>query len=184
MPKATWGNFSSEDINNAETREGFAPYSGPLPRAGLYRFTLKFAKQGESGAGNPKLQMLWELDGSWKAEHKKFEGCPLWDNMPVMKSTAFRVRAFCDAIGMPYKEFQTGIITDDDGKVTKLGRTIGDPAGIQVYANVTRRPATDQYEESLTLVGTGYLPIDEVDEDAEDQTDEDGDENDDDEPPF
>jgi hypothetical protein len=183
VPKATWGDFSSEDIAGAEKREGFAPYSGPLPRAGLYRFTLKFAKKGVSQGGNPKLQMLWELDGSWKPEHEKFDGAPLWDNMPVMKQTAFRVRALCDAIGMPFKEWGT-MLVDDDGKVTKMGRTIGDPAGIQVYANVTRRPASDGYDESLQLNGTGYLPIDDDDVEDQDESADDADDADDDEPPF
>lgn len=181
-PKATWGDFSSSDIDNAETREGFTPYSGPLPRAGLYRFTCKFMKKGKSQTGNHKMQMLWELDGSWKPEHKKFDGAPLWDNMPVMKSTAFRVRAFCEAIGLTSKEFQTRIITDDDGKVTKLG-SLGDPAGLQVYVNVSRRPASEEYEEQLQLNGTGYLPIDEDPDEDNDDVDDDADE-DGDEPPF
>jgi hypothetical protein len=187
MPKATWGDFSADDIEKAEVRENqFTPYNGPLPRAGLYRFTLKVAKKGTSQAGNPKLLLIWELDGSWKPEHKKYDGAPLFDHMPVTKSSAFRARAFCDALGMPYKEFQNGIITDEDGKVTKLGRTLGDPAGLQVYANISRRPAEGDYDESLQIVGTGYLPID--DDDVEDANDGDAaaddDADDDSEPPF
>jgi hypothetical protein len=182
MPKATWGDFSAEDIGNAEVRESqFTPYNGPLPRAGLYRFTLKVAKTGTSQAKNPKLLLVWELDGSWKPEHKKFDGAPLFDHMPVTKSSAFRARAFCDALGMPYKEFQNGIIVDEDGKVTKLGKTLGDPAGLQCYVNVLRRPAEGEYDEQLGLAGTGYLPIDDADDDdADDEDDADGD----DEPPF
>jgi hypothetical protein len=184
MPKATWGDFSADDMTNAEVREGFAPYTGPLPRKGMFRFTLKVAKKGESQNGNPKLLLVWELDGSWKPEHKKYDGAPLFDHMPVMKSTAFRTRAFCDALGMPYKEFQNGIIVDEDGKVTKLGKTLGDPAGLQAYINVTQRPAEGDYDASLGLNGTGYLPIDDAPDD-EDADDADGDdEGDDTEPPF
>lgn len=184
MPKATWGDFSSADIDSAEQREGFTPYSGPLPRAGLYRFTAKFMKKGQSNTGNPKMQILWELDGSWKPEHKKYDGCPLWDNMPVMKSTAWRVRAFCDALGLSSKEFQTKILTDEEGKVTKLG-SLGDPAGLQVYVNVSRRPASEGYDESLQLNGSGYLAVDEdADEDADEAASDDDDDDDDTEPPF
>ena len=181
MPKATWGDFSSEDIDKAEQREGFTPYSGLLPRAGLYRFTAKFMKKGVSSTNNPKLQILWELDGSWKPEHKKFDGCPLWDNMPVVKSTAWRVRAFCEALGLSSKEFHSRIITDDDGKVTKLG-SLGDPAGLQVYVNVSQRPASEGYDASLQLNGSGYLPID--DDDVEDAAEAADDEDDDGEAPF
>lgn len=185
MPKATWGDFSSSDIDNAETRQGYTPYDGPIPRNGLYRFTTKLMKVGESQAGNPKIQTVLELDGSWKAEHKKFDGCPLFDNMPVMKSTAFRVKAFCEAYGITSKQFQTGIIKDEDGKITKLS-VAGDPAGIMVYINVVRRPATDQYAESIGLNGTGYLPVDEApdDEDADDQTGDADEDDADNEPPF
>jgi hypothetical protein len=185
MPKATWGSgdqaLSAADIDGAKSNE-FSPYSGPIPPAGLYRFIVKQMKQGLSAAGNPKLQIVMELDGTWKSNHKKFDGCPLFDNMPVMKSTAFRVKAFCEAFGISSKQFQTGIITDESGKVTKLS-IAGDPNGLEVYVNVSKRPATDQYQESLQLNGTGYLPIsdDEVEDQNEDESDDEGD---DDEPPF
>lgn len=167
MPKAKWGEFGASDIDNAESRGGFTPYAGPIPPSGLYRFITKQMKVGRSQAGNPKLQTVLELDGTWKDNHKKYEGCPLFDNMPVMKSTDFRVRAFCDAYGITSKEFVTGIITDDDGKVTKLA-SAGEPAGIEVYINVQKRAATDAYAEGLQLNGTGYLPVDEVADDADD----------------
>jgi hypothetical protein len=138
-------------------------------------------KVGESRNGNPMLTTILELDGSWKDAHKKFDGCPLFDNMPVMKSTAFRAKAFCEAFGISSKEFNTGIVTDEDGKVTKLG-SVGDPAGIEVYINVVKRAATDQYPEGLGLNGTGYLPVDDDPAEDDDDTDEDADT--DDEPPF
>jgi hypothetical protein len=182
MPKATWGDFSSNDIENAESNS-FTPYAGPIPPSGVYRFVVKQMKKGESQAGNPKLQTVMELDGSWKPNHKKYDGCPLFDNMPVMKSTAFRVRAFCEAFGISFKEFTGGkILTDENGKVTKLG-SAGDPAGLTVYVNVTQRPATDQYDVSIGLNGTGYLPLDDDADEDSDDADDDSDDADD-EVPF
>lgn len=191
MPKATWGTggeaLTAADIDGAEQREGFAPYAGPMPPAGLYRFVLKFAKKGESGSGNPKLQILLELDGSWKPNHAKFDKAPLWDNMPVMKSTAWRVQAFCEAIGATAKDFANGMVVDEDGKVTKIGR-VGDPSGLYVYVNAKVRPAGGGYDEQLQLNGAGYLPApDDDDADADDtgngeNGDDDSDDND--EPPF
>jgi hypothetical protein len=171
MPKATWGDFSANDIDSAESRGGFTPYSGPIPPSGLYRFTVKQMKKGESQAGNPKIQVVMELDGTWKENHKKYDTCPLFDNMPVMKSTAFRVKAFCEAFGLTSKQFATGLITDEDGKITKLS-TLGDPAGIQVYVNVKKRPAENGYDEGLQLNGTGYLPVDDEDDDEDEDEDE------------
>jgi hypothetical protein len=168
MPKAKWGSgdeaLTAADIDGAQSN-GFTPYSGPIPPAGLYKFVVKQMTQGTSGAGNPKLQTVMELAGDWKSNHAKYDGCPLFDNMPVMKSTAFRVKAFCEAFGLTSKEFYGGILTDEKGKVTKLG-SLGDPAGLEVYVSVSKRAATDQYPESLQLNGTGYLPVD--DDDAED----------------
>jgi hypothetical protein len=187
MPKATWGSggeaLTAADIDGAEQREGFAPYSGPIPPAGLYRFVLKFAKKGQSSTGNPKLQMLWELDGDWKPEHAKFEGAPLWDNMPVMKSTAWRVAAFCEAVGITSAEFLNKMVVDEDGKVTKLG-SLGDPAGIMAYINVSKRPANAQYAEQLQLNGAGYLPAQDGEEAQEPGDVDKGDDEDGDEPPF
>lgn len=185
MPKATWGDFSHEDIDTARSSE-FTPYAGPIPPSGLYRFVVKSMKQTTSSKDNPMLLTIMELDGSWKPNHKKFDGCPLFDYMPVMKSTAFRVKAFCEAFGITSREFNTKIITDEEGKVTKLG-SAGDPNGLEVYANVALQAATDQYAEKIRLNGTGYLPVDDAEEDDEDdapEADEDGDDADDDEAPF
>lgn len=182
MPKATWGDFSSNDIDSAEQR-GFTPYAGDLPPSGLYRFVVKQMKAGESNAGNPKIQIVMELDGTWKPNHKKFNGCPLFDNMPVMKSTAFRVRAFCEAFGITSKEFQTRVITDEDGKITKLG-SAGDPAGLEVFVNV-KRSTDPEYGERIQLNGTGYLPVADTDDDSDPGDDDSGGDSDDlDEAPF
>lgn len=175
MPKAKWGSgdqaLTAADIDGAENR-GFSPYAGEYPRSGLYRFTIKRMKQGTSSAGNPKLQIISELDGTWKPEHKKYDGCPLFDNMPVMKSTAFRVKAFCEAVGMTSKEFYAGIIVDENGVVTKLG-SLGDPAGLLVYINAQYVAPADGYAEKLQLNGTGYLPVEDEDEDEDATGDED-----------
>lgn len=185
MPKAKWGTgdeaLTAADIDGAKSSE-FTPYAGPLPPAGLYKFVVKQMKQGTSGTGNPKLVTIMELAGDWKPTHEKYDGCPLFDHMPVMKSTAFRVKAFCEAFGMTSKEFYGGILTDEDGKVTKLG-SLGDPAGLEVFVNVKPNPPTEKYPNpNLGLNGTGYLPVD--DDAVEDADEATGDDAADDEPPF
>ena len=170
MPKATWGTgdnaLTAGDIDGAERSQQYAVYDGEIPPNGLYRFVLKNAKKGKSSNDNPQLRLIWELDGEWKPKHKKYEGCPLFDYMPVMKSTAFRVAAFCDAVGASSKDFHSGMIVDEDGIVTKLGR-LGDPTGILAYINVKKRPATEKYSEKLELNGTGYLSLEDAPDDDE-----------------
>jgi len=192
MPKAKWGTgdeaLTAADIDGAE-RSQFKPYDGEVPPSGLYRFEIKSMKQGESSGGNPKLTTTLTLDGSWKPKHAKYDGCPMWDHMPVMKNTAWRVAALCDAIGATSKDFHNGMVVDENGKVTKFG-SVGDPSGLLVYVNVKHQPAANGYAESLRLNGSGYLPIDEAPDDEDGAADEDtardddGDDADLDEPPF
>jgi hypothetical protein len=185
MPKAKWGSgeqaLTASDIDNAKSND-FSTYIGPIPKGGLYRFIVKSMKQSESSKGNPMLRTIVELDGTWKAAHKQYDGCPLFDYMPVMKSTAFRVKAFCEAFGISSKEFYGSILTDEDGRVTKLA-SAGEPEGLEIYINVKYQPTADGYAEKIVLNGTGYLPVDDApDEDDSQVTDDDLDPND--EPPF
>lgn len=188
MPKAKWGSgddaLTAADIDSAKSSE-FTPYTGPIPLSGLYRFVVKQMKQGESDAGNPKLTTILELDGTWKPEHKRYEGCPLFDHMPVIKSAAWRVKAFCEAFGISSKEFYNSVLTDEDGRITKLA-SAGEPAGLEVYINVKHVAAKGDWAEKIQLNGAGYLPVDFDPEDDEAQTGDDTDAGDDggDEPPF
>jgi hypothetical protein len=185
MPKAKWGSgdeaLTAADIDGAQSNQQFTPYLGDVPPAGLYRFVIKSMTQGTSGTGNPKLLIISELDGSWKPNHAKYDGCPLFDHMPVMKSTAFRQKALNEAIGATGKDF-LNMILDEKGKVTKYG-SIGDPAGLLVYISVKRSTPTEKYPDpSLQLNGTGYLPVD--DDDVEDATEATDDADDDTDAPF
>jgi len=187
MPKAKWGTgdeaLTAADIDSAKSSD-FTPYAGPIPRSGLYRFVVKSMKQGESDAGNPKLTTILELDGTWKPDHKRYEGCPLFDHMPVIKSAAWRVKAFCEAFGITSKEFYGGILTDEDGKVTKLG-SAGEPAGLEVYVNVKHVAAKGEWAEKIQLNGAGYLPVDfDPEAEAEGPGDTDGGDDSGEEPPF
>lgn len=186
MPKAKWGSgdeaLTAGDIDNAET-SSYTPYSGPVAPSGLYRFTVSRMKKGESKSGNPKLLSILTIDGTWKPAHKKYDGCPLFDHMPVTKSSAFRTKAFCEAYGITSREFMTGVITDEDGKITKLA-SAGDPEGLQVYINVRHVPEANGYSEKLELNGTGYLPVDDTPDDDDDPADDSDDNTDGEEPPF
>src|ERR1700750_1290841 len=105
MPKAKWGgDLTADDIDGAERGETRKNYSGPLPPAGMYRFIIQSMKKGESNAGNDKVVIFSTLDGSWKPNHAKFDGAPLWDHLPIMKSTLGRVGNFLDSIGAEGKD--------------------------------------------------------------------------------
>jgi hypothetical protein len=163
MPKATWGSgdqaLTAADIDGAERPEVTARYSGPLPPTGMYLFTIQRIRKVKSQNENPMMNVRLALDGSWRSNHKQFDGCPLWDRIPVMDSTKQRVANFLDAIGGTGKDLMTGTIVDEEGYITKLG-AVGDPEGIQVLVNVKYVAADGQYGAKLETFFASYLPYD------------------------
>jgi hypothetical protein len=170
MPKATWGSgdeaLSAADIDGAERQETRKRYSGELPRSGTYRFVIQSIKKAESSKGNPKATITATLDGSWRKNHAEFDGCPIWDHLPIMKSTAERVANFLDAIGATSTDLMKNAIIDENGYITKLG-SVGDPAGLMVFINVKYVPARDGYQPKLETDYNAYSAVDDPEETGE-----------------
>ena len=164
MPKATWGAgdqvLTADDVNSAERTEARKRYSGELPMSGTYRYVIQSLKQGESSKGNPKLTVTALLDGNWMPNHKQYDGCPIWDHIPVMKSTEGRVANFLDAIGASGEDLLNKTVVDENGYVTKLG-SIGDPNGLLVYITVKRKKTTPEFPNpGLEVDFNGYIMVD------------------------
>lgn len=186
MPKAKWGAgdnaLTMEDLNNAEIPEGRTRYSGEIPPAGTYRFTLATMKKDKSQAGNDKLHMRFMLDGEWRRNHKQYDGAPVFNDLALTKGNAPQVAQFLASIGATNADLMTGCIVDENGYVTKLGR-VGDPAGIQVYLNCERSKTTPEYPNPrLQVAYGGYILIEDDGDEA--PADADADAAGDDEPPF
>lgn len=165
MPKAKWSNsdLKPEDINEAEERAG--SYAGPLPPKGVYRFKLRSMKQGESGAGNDKIVVFAVLDATWRPEHKKYNGAPLWDHMPLTKEQAWRSKALCAALGVTAADLLNKTVVDDDGYITKIGtKTIKED--MPLFISV-RTKHDEGYDPGLQVNGGGYMEAP-GDDDAED----------------
>lgn len=178
MPKAKWGSdLTVDDIEGAEGANG--TYTGPIPPSGVYLFDLKIMQQAKSKADNPKVFMVWEMAKTGgKKDQKKWAGAPLFDHMPVMKSAAFRAKAFCEALGVSYKDFLNNTVVEKDGdkiNVIKIGKLVIDGKKIQAFINVKRENDEDNGER-LVLSGGGYLP---KPDESDDDSDADGDSDDD-----
>jgi hypothetical protein len=165
MPKAKWGAgdapLTAADIDSAEVQETRTRYSGEVPPAGTYRWTIGSMKQDTSNAGNDKVVIRLELDGTWRKNHKQYDGAPVWQHLALTTKNAPQVRNFLDSIGATSKDLMEGSIVDENGYITKLGR-VGDPTGLLVFANVKRRKRTAEYPDvQLEVEYAGYSMADE-----------------------
>lgn len=169
MPKATWGAgdnpLTAEDIDGAERAETRTRYSGELPPAGTYRFLLQSLKKGISnkkpngGGGNDKFVILATLDGTWRANHKQYDGAPVFQHLAFTQANAQNVANFLDAIGATGKDLAQTLIDERD-YVTKLGK-VGDPAGLMVFANVRHSVPTPEYpNKRLEIDYAGWMYCD------------------------
>lgn len=184
MPKAKWGAgdapLTAADIDQAEVQETRTRYSGEIPPGGTYRWTIGSMKQDTSSAGNDKLLIRLELDGTWRKNHKQYDGAPVWHHLGLTTKNASNVRNFLDSIGATSKDLMEQSIVDENGYITKLGR-VGDPTGLLVFANVKRRKRTADYPDpQLEVEYSGYSMAD-GDGSADDAA---GSDADGDEPPF
>ena len=179
MAKIKWGVGSGEaltaaDVDSADV--GFTPYAGDIPPAGVYRFTLKRSKFTTfESSGNQGLTNLFELDGSWKAEHRKYDGCPMWDRVTFTKAAAGFVKAFAEALGVSSRDILNNVITDDEQLVTKIGAKKIADQDLVFYINVKRGRQTSEDPWRLERQGAGYLPLrEDADDEADDEADGDG----------
>lgn len=150
MPKATWSNadLSADDINTAESNAG--TYDGPLPPRGVYRFKVSHMKQAVSSNDNDMVVVTAFLDGSWKPEHKKFNGCPLWERITLAKSTAWKPKELCEALGVSPADLLNKTVVDSDGFIQKIGNKVIADKGVLVYASV-RIEKSEGYDDKLKV---------------------------------
>jgi hypothetical protein len=186
MPKVKWGgDIDADAIEQAENNQG---YNGPLPPSGVYRFSIKFMQRTMSSNNNPMVKILLLLDGKTdplKPEHERYHGCPVWEQIPVMKSTAFRIRELCDALNISAVDFMNKTIVDEDGNIQKIGSLkIADQDLLVTYK--ARQENDPEYGERLARPkkGPGFLPFREDDEDDDKEDDGDADDGDSEGDPF
>lgn len=180
MAKAKWANsdLTADDIDNVEESEEFIPYSGEVPPRGLYRFKLRWIRTDVSSNGNDMFFLLAVLDGSWKPNHKQFDGYPMFDHIALTKASAPRMRAFVDALGVSSKDVINSTVTQKDDRgnevVQKIGRQKIADQDLLLYIN-TQREDSKEYGEKLRPTFRGYQPAGEMDDDSGDDADDAGD---------
>lgn len=169
MPKATWSNsdLSSKDIDEAESKAG--TYDGPLPPRGVYRFKVRTMKQDVSSNGNDMIVVSANLDGTWKPEHKKFDGCPLWERITMAQSTAWKPKELCEALGVSPADLLNKTVVDSDSYITKIGSRVIEGKDVFLYASV-RTEKSEGYDDKLKVNRLLAEPDKDGDEDGDEST--------------
>lgn len=152
MPKVAWG-LGADEIEQVQST-GFTPYEGPLVPRGVYTFAIK-AKIAKSKNDNPMIKVLLILDGEASSEKdetkKQYDGAPIWDNVVVMDKTAWKVKQFCEGLGVSSSDFANRTIKNDDDEIVKIGNVKLENARVKVMTNVGKdqngqpRPEVQQY---------------------------------------
>jgi hypothetical protein len=138
--------------------EEFSSYAGPTPKRGVYESRVQSAEFGPSSGGKDMFTIIVRID-SKKKEHKKYNGCPLWQYTVIgdlsedyMKRN---LKGLLKAFGAPEK----GAL-DPEAFCKKID---GKPVRVIVK--------NEMYNDEMTAKANGLLPIS-----AEDDEDEDDDE--------
>lgn len=172
MPRVNWTGDDDEDALTAAdiegAEDGFQAYAGDLPPGGVYRFRIGHMRYTKANSTTSKgLNVRLSLDGSWKPNHQKFDGCPLWDTVWITKGAAAFVKAFCQAVGVSAADILNKVVVDEDGYVTKIGAKVIKPDEILAYVAVKRGEYNDN--PRLEKAGTGYQIV-EADGDGDAET--------------
>lgn len=182
MPRVSWG-VSASDVDNFDRDSQYAPYDGPIPANGVYRFKVKKLQHiAGTREKNPQLRVGLELiPRKGRREERAYKGYFIMAFIPVTEKTQFRYVPFLDAIGVSGREFERGTVTDEEGNIRKIGnwRNSGDEI---IKAEI--RDGTDNNGNSRKEVGwmgaaTDDDPVD--DDDFDDEDDDDFDDDDEDE---
>lgn len=164
MPKKVKWGVTGREVDQVED-ESFEPYDGPTPPRGVYVGKIKTIKKAESSNGNDMVRLLIIIDG--KASGKpKYDGAPIFDNVPVTEQTMFRVKQLMLGLGGSGKNFDATVIDDDDN-IVKFG-TIRPKDMLIRFAT-----KTELYGDETNAKVARYLPPKEDEPEADDEDDSD-----------
>lgn len=175
MPKVTWS-VKGAEVDNMEQDEEFAPYEGPIPSRGVFRLKIQSVEYFKFSTGSKGLKVFARIDENRK-DKKQYNGCPVWENVVVGESSAFKIRQWLDALGATGKDWDATVI-DSENMVTKMGR-IDFTKDVFVRATIKRGKGNDDTERAE--IGRFLRP---VAEDADGNTDDTDGNTDDGEAPF
>lgn len=194
MPRSTWGSgaepISREDLENAQGSR-FKRYDGPTVPDGIYAFKINQLRKGKSQNGNDQLIIGLELvPRKGRPEQVQYKGFYVTDYIPVMSSTADRLKPFLDAIGVSVGDFMDRMMDDGQANrqgskgIQKFGKWVFESGKVFVLAEVETGSYKGKSRREIAY--GGYWAPTEAAAAVEPTTDDDADASGavDDEPPF
>lgn len=158
MGKVKWNTKGAEvDAVEVEDRQAdFEPYDGPVPpNNSILQVMLKWARVAEFGSGNGGLKLLMEVAEPEESTKKRYNGCPLFENLVDVDTQDWKIRQFLDAIGGTGKDWDSCVAEKDDKDndvIVKFGRIKA--AGLRFRIQTTR----ETYDGEQRAKVQRYLP--------------------------
>ncbi len=124
-------NINFKELDEAEYNEDatFTNYDGEVPPKGtILRMFIKKLWWCETQNGDSMIKLLAEAADN-EEDIEEYNGCPFWDNLPLITTAKFKWKPFLDHFGITLKDIQKGpIVADEDDNVgapiEKLGNFV------------------------------------------------------------
>lgn len=175
MPKVKWGIDPSEP----DELEPFDVYDGPELKPGVYNGVIKRLTLKENKNGDDMLNLLFEVREEKGSVRARYNGAGVWNNLNVTDQGKPYVLAFLKSLGLNWRDFTTGTITEDNErptKVVKIGRVKfndGNEPKCRVSVGMSRASAEypSRPEIKQFLVPKELEEWDDSDDDGDDEPD-------------
>lgn len=121
MPRAQWG-ISASDVDNFDRDSQYVPYDGPIPSNGVYLWQIASLQSIKGDRKTlPSLRVGLRLVPREDRDEDKYDGYFQMAFLPISDKTTFRYVPFLDAIGVSGSEFINKTLTDEEGKIKRIG---------------------------------------------------------------
>lgn len=144
---------SKFDANTEPEAAGgdFETYEGPpLPLTGVFWFKLELLKMKQNSKGDDMMNGLLVAEMPSNHHAAEYNGAPLWFNLNQTDQGAPYTKAFLDALGVSWKDFNTLTILDSDvdpPAITRLGKLKIVRGAIRVKVSVSAGKTNSEYPE-------------------------------------
>lgn len=175
MPRLKWGkNTNFKELNDADyepsERNQREPYEGPTPKSGtVLEGTIDglWVTDFPSGQG---FKVVFIAEGN-KGEKSKYNGCAIWENLPLTPQQKWKWQPFLDMLGVTLKDVYNKVIVDDEE--SDFGERIKQIARVKIPCPGKVVVKREKYEGEFQARAGDWLMPNPADEDDYEDEEED-----------